>query len=201
MNLITSKMSPSATRMVRMDHADVLAQFHKIDPDTSDTVYAATVRSICAALEIHAQLEEEIFYPTLRQAAVTSPALDKSQPAHDEMRSLIAQLRETDGGTRVVQNDALNALMNAVLHHVADEETQLLPAAERHLGAHRLSALGATMTSRRLELAKPRAGELARDLALAAPAKTALITVGAVLAGTVLVRSLRGSGHHHHARR
>jgi hemerythrin superfamily protein len=200
MNLITRKMSPSATTMVRMDHAHVLAQFHKLGPDTGETVYAATLRSICAALEIHAQLEEEIFYPALRQAAVDSPALDKSQPEHDEMRSLIAQLRQIEGGTRQARDDALNALMNAVLHHVADEETQLLPAAERQLGAQRLSELGATMTARRIELAKPRAGELARDLALAAPAKTALITVGAVLAGTVLVRSLRGSGHHHHRR-
>jgi hypothetical protein len=190
MNPIASTMSPSATKMIRMDHAHVMAQFHKIEPDTGDAVRGAVVRSICAALEIHAQLEEEIFYPALREVGVNAPALDKSVPEHDEMRRLIERVRALDG-QRAAQDDAVNELINGVLHHVADEETQLLPAAERFLGTERLTELGARMTERRLELARPRAGELALDLARAAPAKTAAMAVGALVAGTILVKALR----------
>ena len=195
MNHLMSRMSPSATRMIRMDHTHVLSQFHKLTPDTGETVRGAIVRSICAALEIHAQLEEELFYPALRAAGVQSSTLEKSVPEHEQMRRLIGRLRGEQ--PQAAQQDTLNELMNIVMHHVADEETQLLPAAERFLGPERLSELGAQMTERRLALAKPRAAELAGDIALAAPAKTALMAVGALLAGSMLVRALLGRRHAH----
>ena len=81
------------------DHSHVLAQFHKLDPETNPTVRSGVLRSICAALEIHAQLEEEIFYPALRTAGIQTPVLDKSEPEHDAMRRLIERVRAagTDG--------------------------------------------------------------------------------------------------------
>jgi hypothetical protein len=196
MNPIVRKMSPTAPGMIRMDHAHVMAQFHKLDPDTSESVRAAVVRSICAALEIHAQLEEEIFYPALRESGVDAPALQEAVPAHDEMRRLIDRVRALDG-QRTAQDNALYELINTVMHHVADEETQILPAAERFLGPERLSELGARMTERRMELAGPRAGELAADLARGAPGKTALMTVGAIVAGGLLMSRInRRRGAH-----
>ncbi len=194
MNTLTRKMSPTATHLIRMDHAAVTAQFHKLGPDTSDSVRAAVLRSICTALEIHGQLEEEIFYPALRESGVESSALDKSQPEHEDMRRLIERVRSLQGQHRA-GDDALNELMNAVLHHAADEETQLLPAAERFLGPDRLAELGARMTARRLELTKPQAAEMAADRARAAPAKTALVTVGALVAGGLLLNTLRRALH------
>jgi iron-sulfur cluster repair protein YtfE (RIC family) len=195
MNTLSRKLSPSAVRMIRMDHTHVLTQFHKLAPDTSAAVRGAILRSICAELEIHAQLEEEIFYPALSEADVLPANLAKSLPEHDEMRRLIARVRSETA--RIPQDDALNALMNAVMHHVADEETQLLPAAERLLRPDRLAELGAQMTARRIELARPRAAELAKDMAMAAPGKTALMAVGAVVAGSMLMRAIRG---HHYVR-
>ena len=200
MNTITRKLSPNATSMIRMDHTHVLAQFHKIDPRIAEGQREAVVRSICAALEIHAQIEEEIFYPAVRASGVNAPALERSLPEHDEMRRLIERVRSLDG-QRAAQDDALNELINVVMHHMADEETQILPAAERFLGPERLAELGAQMTERRLELARPRAAELASDLARAAPAKTALVAIGALVAGTMLVKAFSSNGrqaHDHH---
>lgn len=195
MHDMAAKMSPSATKMIRMDHAHALALFHKLEPGASASVREAAIRSLCAALEIHAQLEEELFYPALRDNGVQSEALDKAVPEHAEMKSLIARVRSLEG-QRAAQDDAVNELVAAVLHHVADEETKLLPAAERFIGAERLAALGAQMTRRRIELARPRAGELAADMARAAPVKTALVTLGALLAGTALVAGLRHRNGH-----
>ncbi len=194
MNTLASKLAPTATRMIRMDHTHVMALFHKLTPDTAAGTRDAIVRNICAALEIHAQVEEELFYPALEDAGVRAPQLERSVPEHDDMRRLIGRVRTLEGQGDE-QQDALNELMNAVLHHVADEETQLLPAAERFLGAERLSEMGAAMTRRKLELAAPRAGELAADMARAMPGATALVTVGAVLAGAMLVSRLRQGTH------
>jgi hemerythrin-like domain-containing protein len=194
---LTKAMSTSITEMIRMDHDAVLTQFHKIRPDTGDSVRDGVVKAICALLEIHAQLEEEIFYSALRENGVQSVTLEKSQPEHEEMRRLIARVRELEG-QRLAQDDALNELINKVMHHVADEETQLLPAAERFLGPQRLHEMGAKMTARRMELMKPRAAELAGALAKASPAKTALLAmgaVGAVAAAGMLVNAVRRDRH------
>ena len=56
------------------------------------------VDTVCVALEIHAQLEEEIFYPALRAHADTE-FLRKSVPEHDQMRRLITHLRNLEPAT------------------------------------------------------------------------------------------------------
>src|SRR5205085_3960104 len=146
----------------------------------------------CVAIEIHAQLEEEIFYPALRAVSDTD-VVRKSVPEHDEMRRLINQLRKlqpTDAG----YDESFQQLMNNVLHHVADEETLLLPAAERVL-ADQLGELGARMTKRRLQLAVPRSGEIAGSMARSVGAGAAVAGAGALLACSYLFsrpRSLRG---------
>lgn len=186
MNSTTRKNSHSVTRMIRTDHEQVMTLFHRLAPDSPEADRATTMRSICALLEVHAQLEEEIFYPTLQQLGIQSPALDHAASDHEKMRGLIARVRSLDG-QRLTQLDAVNELINAVLHHVADEETQVLPAAERFVSGERLIELGGRMAARRIELARPRAADMAR----AAPAKAALLTVGALVAGSLLLKSLR----------
>jgi hypothetical protein len=153
-------------------------------------VREAIVRSICTALEIHAQLEEEIFYPALRAINPNLPELGKSVPEHDEMRGHIEQLRKLSVKDPEY-DEALRTLMRGVIHHVADEETVLLPLAEQQFEANRLSELGAQMTERRLVLAKPKAREMAVDLARASPGKSALVLAGALTATALLVTRAR----------
>jgi len=81
-------------------------------------------------------------------------------------------------------------LMRDVLHHVADEETILLPDAERVL-ADRLEELGAAMTKRRLELVAPRTLELAWSQARALPASNVLMGAGAVALVVMLLGGMR----------
>jgi len=77
-------------------------------------------------------------------------------------------------------------LMRDVMHHVADEETVLLPEAERRL-AGQLDKLGARMTKRRLQLAAPHTGEIAFNTMRSFPAGSMMVAAGALLAGTYLV--------------
>jgi hemerythrin superfamily protein len=193
MNALLSRMSPSITNMIRMDHTHVLTTFHQYEADSSVRQKQGLVDQVCVALEIHAQLEEEIFYPALRAIADTD-FVKKSVPEHDEMRRLISQLRAMQPGDPGF-DEAFYQLMNNVLHHVADEETLLLPAAERVL-ADQLGELGAEMTKRRLQLAAPRTGEIAGSMARSMGAGTLVAGAGALLAASYLLsrpRSLRGA--------
>lgn len=188
MNKVLTSLSPIITDMIRMDHTHVLATFHQYRIDTSPKTKQALVNTACLALEIHAQLEEEIFYPAMAEAAGSDKdTVEKSYPEHDEMRSLIAELRGMEPGN-ADYDDTFMELMRDVLHHVADEETVLLPQAERVFSKDRLEELGAQMTKRRLQLAAPRAGAIASNMLRALPASSMLMAAGALVAGTYMVK-------------
>jgi hypothetical protein len=184
MSSLLSQLSPSITNLIRLDHTHVLTAFHQYEIGSSPRLKKGLTDNVCLAIEIHAQLEEEIFYPAMRTVA-DNEILRKSTPEHDEMRGLISRLRNMPVGDPAF-DDTFFELMRHVMHHVADEETMLLPAAER-LIPDQLSALGAQMNKRRLELTGPRAPELASSLARSMSSGTLVGIGSAVLAGAYLL--------------
>ena len=171
-----SNLSATITDMIRFDHSHVMLTFHQYTADKPSSVRKALADTICSALEIHATLEEEIFYPALRPAGAGGSAMQKSVPEHDAMRSLIASLRGARDDAR--RDELVAELMREVLHHVADEETVLLPDAERLFSNERLCALGADMTKRRMQLLAPQAGKVAVDTAVGFSRSTSAIVAG-----------------------
>ena len=193
MNNLLAKLSPTITNMIRLDHTHVMATFHQFEAGTPVPVKRALANTVCLALEIHAQLEEEIFYPAMRALPGEEGAVVRSLPEHDEMKRLIATLRGMDAGDADFDRAFLQ-LMRDVIHHVAEEETGLLNDAER-LIPDQLAELGARMTKRRLELAVPRAGEIAANTFGAIPLKTLLMGVGlAAAAGSYALKRSRRIG-------
>jgi hemerythrin superfamily protein len=170
--------------MIRMDHTHVLAAFHRYKSDTSAARKQAIVEHICLAVSVHAQLEEEIFYPALKSVLQGDETLEKSEPEHEEMRSYIAKLRNMNPDESTY-DETFMALMRTIIHHVADEETRLLPAAERLL-ADQLGSLGAEMTKRRLQLAGPHTAEILSSGARTFPGGTVLAIGGALALGAML---------------
>ena len=117
--------------------------------------------------------------------SVDPECVEKSFPEHEEMRQMITSLRNMEPANPHYDGTFM-ALMRLIMHNVADEETTLLPQAERLLG-NRVHELGAAMAKRKLELTMPRAGELAMNSVKAMPASTMLIGAGALLAGSYLL--------------
>ena len=184
-----NKLSPTITDMIRFDHSHTLVTFHQYTTAQKPKVKKALAETICTALEIHATLEEEIFYPVMRELEGSDPTMLKSEPEHNEMRRLIAQLRATSP-TDAKHDRLVHELMRDVIHHVADEETVLLPDAERSLSRDRLSELGAEMTRRRLQLVTPQAGKIAKDTAIGFSGSTAAVVLGVAGAAIAALKLL-----------
>ena len=178
-----TKLSPTITDMIRFDHSHVFVTFHQFTQDKKPSVKKALSDTICAALEIHATLEEEIFYPVMRAIDADDPVLEKAPHEHGDMKRLVRELR-TIPGDDARHDRVLLELMREVIHHVADEETVILPIAERKLSKERLSELGTQMTKRRLALLAPQAGKVAARSAVGFSGSTTAWVVGAV--GAVL---------------
>lgn len=188
-------MTPDITRMIRLDHAHVLAAFRRYRSRMPEARKKALVENVCLGLEVHAQLEEEIFYPAMRRIAAAGEILDKSVPEHEEMRTLIRSLRGMYP-LDTAYDDTFKKLIRAVLHHVADEETVLLPLAEE-LMPDELGHLGRLMTQRRIELLRPHAAEAAATTIRTFPIGAAAAAAGLLAAGWLLVRGLTGGTRNH----
>jgi hypothetical protein len=184
MKALAKRFSPSATDLLRADHTRVVATFHRYAADLSPRVKRGLVESACLMLELHAQLEEEVFYPAMR--AADTAVVEKSVPEHDEMRMLIAALRGMDPADPDF-DETFFQLMRAVLHHVAEEETRLFPDAER-LFPEELPGLGAQMAKRRLALGAPRIGEMARSAVRVIPLSGLIVAATGLLAGALIYR-------------
>ncbi len=183
MHAILRKAGPSATDMIRADHTRVVAAFHRYKADSAPGRKRAIVDMICTSLRVHAQIEEEIFYPEMRAAG--SILIDELEPEHEEMRTLMATLSGMQP-TDPQYDLTFMELMRQVIHHAADEETMVLSHAESVLGG-RVNQLGARMMKRRMELMAPHAGQLAGQKARAMPG-AALAVMGALLAGAWFAR-------------
>jgi hypothetical protein len=84
MTAIINALVPNATNMSRLDHTHVLATFHQYKTTSPPQVKLGLVNTTCLALEVHAQLEEEIFYPpqsgksaTARRSRNAFPSMTK----------------------------------------------------------------------------------------------------------------------------
>jgi hypothetical protein len=179
--------SPEITTMIRLDHTHVLAAFRRYRSHLSSARKQALVANACLGLELHAQLEEEIFYPALCAQGSDTWGIDERTGEHNQMRSLIQRLRQMSPHD-VNYDGVFCELIRTALHHVADEETTLLPLAEVRL-KEQLRELGWKMTVRRFELLKPRMGEAARTTFMTFPVLTGATVAALCMAAWLLFRS------------
>jgi hypothetical protein len=128
-----SGMRESVLQMLKDDHKKVkkaFRDFEKLDPHEEPERCAELVTRTCTELEIHAQLEEEIFYPAVRQALKEHDLLEEAEVEHTSAKMLIANLRgmspedEKYGATFTV-------LGEYVKHHIQEEEKEMFAQIER----------------------------------------------------------------------
>ena len=93
---VLGKLSPSITAMIRADHSHVVVTSHRYLADLSPGRKKAIVETCCRALEIHAQLEEEIFYPAARDALDEDLLLNEATVEHESAKELIAQIQSME---------------------------------------------------------------------------------------------------------
>ena len=139
-----------ALTLLKADHEEVsemLDDFEAASDDDKQDIAAG----ICTALTIHAQIEEEIFYPAAREVLEDEDAelVNEADVEHGTVKQLIAQIEDLDGS-----DDHFNAMVKVlgeyVKHHVAEEENQLFPKLEET--DLDLAELGQRLAARKAEL-------------------------------------------------
>jgi hemerythrin superfamily protein len=141
-----------AIEMLKADHAKVekaFKEFEKMDRSDTETCREA-VRSVCEDLKVHTTLEEEIFYPAVREAIEDEDLLNEAAVEHETAKMLIEQLEnmEPDDPNYFA---TFTVLGEYVMHHVKEEEGEMFPQA-RKAKALDVDELGERMRARKEEL-------------------------------------------------
>lgn len=148
-----------AIAILSKDHDNVQKLFKKYDEmkESADSEEKATLAAqICMELTVHAQAEEEIFYPAVREGIEDEDLMNEAEVEHASAKDLIAQIGETDPDDEMF-DAKVKVLGEYINHHVQEEEEEMFSKAKK--AKVDLSALGIKIEARKEELMAEVAGE------------------------------------------
>jgi len=148
-----ARAQPLALELLMSDHRkveDLFEQFEQ-EKDSDEGTRREIAQQICAELTIHAQVEEELFYPWLREQLEDDDMemVEEAQVEHNTAKDLIAQI---EGATDIdeVYNAKVKVLSEYIKHHVQEEENEIFPEVRDQ--QEELDELGQEMSARKGEL-------------------------------------------------
>jgi hemerythrin superfamily protein len=170
-----TQQEPNAVDMLKKDHQDVTQLFEQCERAAAAD-RQPIANQIFNALDVHTILEEEIFYPAVREQIDFDEVLEEeelegeeasteeveseeetdegndiialSYQEHQMVKDLIKQLKTMDVQSSDYK-ERFAELKEAVLDHASEEEELIFPAARLKLD---LNALGYEMQQRRIAL-------------------------------------------------
>lgn len=153
-------MAADVVDLIMQDHREVERLFDELkdNPDKRKGL----VPVLTTLLSAHSRAEESEVYPAAAAEADEADDVAHSQEEHIEADQLLAKLAATDPESaafeRVLQN-----LVDAVSHHVEEEETKVLPGLRANLSQERRLELGEAFAASRKEHLGDQPDDITRD--------------------------------------
>jgi len=116
--------APDAVSLLEADHRKVDALFAQFEEGKGRS-RAATVEQICKELEIHAKIEEKVFYPQAKK--VVRDEINEGIVEHETLKRLVGELQRMRATDEFFE-PRVKALKEYVKHHVHEEESSVFPA-------------------------------------------------------------------------
>ncbi|MFD0273554.1 hemerythrin domain-containing protein [Kitasatospora sp. NPDC127111] len=150
-------MADDAIELITSDHRQVERLFDQLRSGHADA--AGVLEEVGQLLVAHSRAEEECVYPAVSERVPDEEEqIEHSREEHEEAEQLIERLRS--GELRGEEFDRrLDELVDAVTHHVEQEEREVLPALREAVGERELHRLGEDFLHRRTEELRRLAGE------------------------------------------
>jgi hemerythrin superfamily protein len=139
----------SAIDLLEEDHREVEVFFEEYEELQAGAEKEQLALKICLALQVHAQLEEEIFYPAAREAINQAELINEAIAEHAAAKQLIAEIEGMDASDELY-DAKVKVLGEQVSHHIEEEEDELFPQVKS--SELDLVALGKKMAERKAML-------------------------------------------------
>lgn len=148
-----------AIKLLKTDHKEVAELVDKYENGRlSKDRKTAVAKQICLALTVHAQIEEEIFYPAAREATRGGEdLLDEAEVEHGSIKELVAAIENASPDDDELFDARVKVLSEYVKHHVKEEEGQLFPKVRK--SDMDLAEIGEQLATRKQELMREFKGD------------------------------------------
>jgi hemerythrin superfamily protein len=144
----------NAIELLKSDHDEVEKLFDQYEDARNESnaeLKSQIVAMVCKALTVHAQIEEELFYPAVHKDIDDAGDLvDEATVEHQTVRTLVEEL-EAASPDDALYDAKVKVLSEYVKHHVREEEGELFPLARK--SEIDLDALGLKLMERKEALA------------------------------------------------
>jgi hemerythrin superfamily protein len=175
--------------LIMADHREVERLFEELKQHPEKRPLLVPV--VSALLVAHSRAEEAEVYPVAKTEAHETEEVAHSQHEHEEAEELLVTLQETD--PQSPQFDvALQKLVDAVTHHVQEEESTVLPGMRTRLDDARRQELGTAFATSRAAHLGDRPGQ-ASKAELELQAANAGITGASSMDKEELAKALKSS--------
>jgi len=143
----------NAFQLLKEDHQKVSGIFQQLEPTTERAEKTRTelFAKLSEELDIHAKIEEAIFYPAIKQAAETREVVLEGFEEHHVIKMLLKELEAVPVDTEQ-WTAKLKVLQENVEHHVEEEEGEMFQSARQVLSEEQINQLGAQMEEMKLQL-------------------------------------------------
>ena len=138
--------------LLTSDHEKVAGLLEKIDATTERALKTREelFTQLKTELDIHAEIEEKIFYPVLEKADVTRDITLEAFEEHRLVKQLLTELASESKGDET-WTAKFTVLKEQVEHHVEEEEDDMFKKARKVLSKEEIEELGARMEKARGE--------------------------------------------------
>jgi len=143
----------NAYDLLKEDHKKVSAIFEKLDSTTERALKTREelFTKLNSELEVHAAIEEQIFYPALKQAAETREIVLEAFEEHNVVKGLLGELSSTPKDSEK-WTAKLTVLKENIEHHVEEEEGEMFKKARKVLTDQQAEQLGERMDAAKKKL-------------------------------------------------
>jgi hemerythrin superfamily protein len=145
----------NAFQLLKEDHQKVSGLFQQLEPTTERAEKTRTelFAKLNEELDIHARIEESVFYPAIKQAAETREIVLEGFEEHHVVKMLLRELQAVPVDTEQ-WTAKLKVLQENVEHHVEEEESEMFQKARLVLSEDEINQLGAQMEEMKQQLKK-----------------------------------------------
>ena len=136
----------NAIELLKEDHKKVSGIFAQLEETTERAEKTRTelFTKLKQELDVHAHIEETIFYPSIKREAETREITLEGFEEHKVIKNLLADIEQADPTTEQ-WTAKLKVLKENVEHHVEEEEGEMFKGAREVLTAQQIEEMGARM--------------------------------------------------------
>lgn len=137
--------------MLRDEHRTARGLVESLSSGDDDARREELFQKLSTQLDVHAQIEEDHFYPALRDEIGADDALEDGREEHDKIRALLESMSGQSIGSED-WNESLALLRKTLDHHVKEEEDEVFPLAEAMVSRSFMREVAAAMERERSRL-------------------------------------------------